>query len=350
MNQVEIDDVVGRHHTALRRVAIDADSVALGPYSSIAQPENFLMVGGKPQPTRARNELHKELIQQVLDTRPAAAERRHAVVMAGPPGAGKGYVQREALGGLMDHVVGDPDMFKELLLDHELRSGGLAALTTPLMREYMAAGERFAPMEFASLVHEESSMLAKQLQRDMLQQGTNFVFDTVLRSEDSAQAIGTALERRGYSFEVVSVQTTQEMSEASIHSRWEEPYRAFLAGENQLGGRPVPSEFARSVFPAGGGPSLPEQHAQRLAESAPGCVRYRVYRRTDADTGHKLEVDKSRLKFGAPLLSVAEAKAQSAAIFGRAQNGPSRRTGLGPQVQGGAQQSPKKPRGVDPHL
>ena len=35
-----------------------------------------------------------------------------------------------------------------------------------------AAGERFFPLELASLVHEESSLLAKRLQREAIAEGS----------------------------------------------------------------------------------------------------------------------------------------------------------------------------------
>lgn len=289
---MDLDEVVGRHHAALRVVAAHVDMAPTGAYATVSDPTKFLKVGSRYVPTLERARLHDELIAKALGGQSPELEHQ-AVVMAGPPGAGKGHVQGSQLGGLPGYLVIDADMFKEALVEHELHSGGLVGMTPPSMGSYAEAGERFAPFEYASLVHEESSILAKRLQSEQLAKGTNVVLDTVLKNEAAAERVRAQMAQHGYRFTVVSVQTTEAISRASIRGRWEGPYREFLAGQNELGGRPVPSGFARSVFPEGEALSGPERSAEWLRQNSDRCTEYRLYRREEGQP-HRLEVHEKR--------------------------------------------------------
>lgn len=162
------------------------------------------------------------------------------------------------------------------------------------MQAFEAQGERFAPLEFAALAHDESSFLSARLQDQLMQRELNFVVDTVLKSEASAQTIAARLDRAEYTYDVVSVQTTEDISKASIRNRWEQPYRRFLQEEQskdgRLGGRPVPSEFASSVFPEDAGPSTTQGAAQWLARNGAGVQSFQQYRRAEGKP-HMLEKD-----------------------------------------------------------
>lgn len=321
---MDLNEIVERHHAALRVVAADADMSPTGPYATVSDPTKFVRLGSRYLPLPERARLHDELIAEALVGRAPEHERR-AVVMAGPPGAGKGYVQETQLGGAPGYLVVDADMFKEALVSHELRSGALDAMTPPVMRRYAEEGERFAPFEYASLVHEESSLLAKRLQEQQLAKGTNLLLDTVLKNEAAAQRVREQMSEHGYQFTVVSVQTTEEVSRASIRSRWEGPYREFLEGKNELGGRPVPSEFARSVFPAGEAVSGPERSADWLRQNSTGCLEYRVYRREEGQP-HQLETHLKRESGAWVSASLADARGRQRAAFpnseSRRQAGP----------------------------
>lgn len=289
----DLDIEIDRHYAALAHVNADESMNPDGPYATISNPEYFSKgPHGDVIPTLARRKLHQQWIDEIIAASPNLETDRQAVVMAGPPGAGKGYVQREHLGDLPGYVVCDPDIFKEKILRHELATDQLKHLETPLIKDLKKQGERFAPMEYASLVHEESSLLSAKLQAHLRRTGSNFVIDTVLKSEASAEKIKNQLDRDGYEYKVISVQTTQEVSQQSVLARWKEPYREFLNGTNELGGRCVPAEFVASVFPTPGEPSYPEKAARWLAENGRGCTEYRLYRRQEA-APHRLEIDQT---------------------------------------------------------
>lgn len=292
---MSLDETVLRHHGVLRTVSADASMHPKGEYATVSRRDYFrTLPNGQAVPTPERRKLHEQWIAEVIEKHPNVQAGKRAVVMAGPPGAGKGYVQENKLEGLPGFIVCDPDKFKEKILEHEMQAGRLDELKPPLVRELESQGERFAPMEFASLVHEESSLLSSKLQDQLMQHEMNFVIDTVLKSEASAQVIASRLDNAGYKYSVVSVQTTEDVSKDSIRERWEKPYRKFLAGEQSLegrmGGRPVPSEFATSVFPVKDGPSTTQGSALWLASNGTGVSSFQQFRRVEGKP-HSLEKD-----------------------------------------------------------
>ena len=130
-------------------------------------------------------------------------------------------------------------------------------------------------------MHEESSMLSAKLQWDLRNDGTNYVIDTVLKSQASAREVAASLDRRGYTYDVVSVQATFEESKAGIYGRWLEGRAAFERGESQVGGRPMPSDFANNLITPGGKLAT-EESAKGLSERGEGVVSFRQYRRGSA--------------------------------------------------------------------
>ena len=118
------------------------------------------------------------------------------------------------------------------------------------MHALEAAGERFAPLEMASLVHQESSILAVRLRDEAMDSGTNIVVDSVLSHRSSALDLGERLHAGGYDVTVIDVETTYEISASRVEQRWREVTRAYLGDETRtgLGGRWVPSEDTRGLF------------------------------------------------------------------------------------------------------
>ena len=171
-------------------------------------------------------------------------------------------------------------------------------LTPAVVKDHEAAGERFFPLELASLVHEESSELAKRLRAESIRTGANIVIDTVLSSEISALGLGKQLEEAGYGVEVVDVEVPYELSESRIAKRWQRSYEVALESGEGLGGRWVPSEYARTVFDGPDGRSFPEFVAERLATECGAVDHYRRFRTAAEGADRVLEVDKVRLTRG----------------------------------------------------
>ncbi|WP_435094703.1 zeta toxin family protein [Clavibacter michiganensis] len=232
---------------------------------------------------------------------------KRAILLAGPPGAGKSTARASVLGAASrEFITIDADEFKTRLLDEAVAEGSYDSwIKPPVVAERETAGERFHPMELSSLVHTESADLADRLRRRALSQGRDVVIDTVLSSDTKARQIMGELERAGYDVQVVDVEVPREVSEERIRQRWQEGNDRAERGDG-LGGRWVPSEFGAWVYGDPGGRSRPEANARMVAEESPAVSRYRVYRTTaeqaEAKAPPNLETDMSRAMRGGPLV------------------------------------------------
>lgn len=312
--------------------ALSADTA----HETVRNPDWFIELGPNQwEPKAARRQLHNRLISQQQEAAPNARSEREAIVLAGPPGAGKSTVLKSLLGDKRDqYLVIDADEFKQALLRQAQQDGTYESkIKPPEIRDREMAGEKFFPLELASLVHEESSMLAARLRAESIREGTNIVVDTVLSSDQSAQELGRQLNAAGYSVQVIDVEVPFEISEGRISKRWQQSYEAALDGRDELGGRWVPSEYARGVFDGPNGRSKPEAVAQNLATGCPAVQRYRVYRTTKEGTESApavgaWEKDLSRQKRGGPLLDTAQVETARRAALSRAPS-PRRTTDQG---------------------
>ena len=265
-------------------------------------------------PTADRLDLHDRLIDLARSNAPHVRQEKKALLLAGPPGAGKSVTRDAILGSQRAGFrVIDPDDFKQALLAAAVEDGSFATQIMPQsLRAGIEGGVALHPMECASLVHEESSALARRLRNQAIRDGDNVVIDTVLGSADKARSISAQLEAAGYDVQVVDVEVPFEVSEAQIRQRWLEGNEAAQRGEG-LGGRWVPSDFARNVFDGPDGRSRPEVNARMVAEESPAVSRYRVFRRTAeqaaAGEAPSLETDMSRATRGGPLVPTRSGRA-----------------------------------------
>jgi len=294
-------DAVRRHRETVSRLSEPGGPLSLGAANAtVRRPEWF---SAPNRPRSARRRLHDSMLAEHRADTPGVAQERRAIVLAGPPGAGKSSVLREVLGDdAQKFLTVDPDEFKAKLLRQALEDGSYEAVLKPdEVRAQEATGERFFPMDLAALVHEESSLLASQARADAISRGDNVVIDGVLADPEKALELGRALEAHGYRVEVVDVEVPFEVSRRSIEQRWEHDYVAALEGRSDLGGRAVPEPYVRDVFDGPGGTSKPQHSAERLAHECRAVDRYRVFRAEVADQARTVQVDLSRTRPDAPL-------------------------------------------------
>ncbi|MBF4618219.1 zeta toxin family protein [Clavibacter sp. VKM Ac-2873] len=307
MPEVQEDDRLA----ALRALSSRGGSLSPdSPHASTNNPDWWR----DGDPTPERRVVHNRLLRQERQAHPGVRQEKRALLLAGPPGAGKSTARDAVLGGDSARFRSiDPDRFKELLLAEAIADGSYERRILPGELS-SASGPSFHPMELASLVHEESSFLANRLRDQAIADGDNVVIDTVLGSADKARRISAQLEAAGYDVQVVDVEVPFEVSEARIRQRWLEGNEAARRGEG-LGGRWVPSDFARNVFDGPGGRSRPEANARMVAVESPAVSRYRVYRTTAEQAEVKaspvLETDMSRATRGGPLVPTRPAEAEA---------------------------------------
>lgn len=298
------DDVVAQHMRLVR--AMSRENEPLSSRGSTATVRNPRWYTPQGQATPRRNALHEELVALAIARSPgttagipegaqppgenerapligASDGRPRAVVMAGPPGAGKSTVRAQLLGAEADAwMVIDADAFKDALIDRALEDGSYDAWIKPeAVRTLEAGGERFFPLEMSALLQAESGQLAQLQRNQAVAAGRDILIDTVLWNQTHARGIGAQLQAAGYAISVVDVEVPYELSMARVMARWEATYREAMAGRDERGGRWVPSEYARVVYggPSGTrGPSLCEATARELAQTCPAVVSYRLFR------------------------------------------------------------------------
>ena len=298
-------EAIDSHREAVRAYAKPGGPLSTdSAYATTRNVEWFRQGAAGPEPRASRVRLHARLVAEAVDAYPNRRQDHRAIVLAGPPGAGKSTVLAEVLGkGRDDWLTVDADEFKRALLLAAVDDGSYELSIKPdVIKERESAGERFYPLELASLVHEESSMLAKQLLSQAMADGTNIVIDTVLSSSATAQQLGRDLAGAGYQVEVIDVEVAYELSAQRIADRWQQSYEAAITTGSGLGGRWVPSEYARGVYDGPAGRSRPEVAAELLARTSPAVIRFRRFRTTNESASRITEVDKGRTAGGVDLV------------------------------------------------
>lgn len=194
-----------------------------------------------------------------------------AVMLAGPPGAGKGSIRQQVLQEERQcFTIVDPDEFKMLLIRAAVEDLSIDRL---MPSEAVYRGVTVAPMELAALVHEESSYLAARVRQQAIRRGENVLLDAVLSNEDKALRLAGQLVQGSYDIQVVDVEVPAEVSRHRIIQRWVSQTMA-----SDLGGRWVPSEFRDNVFDVQGeANSRCEKAARAVAEQVAEVSRYRRY-------------------------------------------------------------------------
>lgn len=243
-------------HAQLNRRAevlehLSADGGPLTSTAPTATINNPAFYGRTGLPTPQRRRVQREILQKYQDQYPRVEAARQAIVMAGPPGAGKSTALESVITatGISREkwIPLDADEVKKLLLDQAQADGTLEAMVPHKLR---AEGIKPYPAELASLVHEESSQLVKRLQNLAIQRGWNVIIDGTLANEGKSDALLTSLGENGYTVHMVVVDIPLADSKKRIRSRWEHGIAEAEKGNNLEGGRWVPPAFAESVFPS----------------------------------------------------------------------------------------------------
>ncbi|MGW6132380.1 zeta toxin family protein [Cellulomonas sp. NPDC055163] len=284
-------EALERHRDHLTSLSVDGEPLSpASPHATVHNPAWFDQATGAATPVRQR--LHERILARAAERSAHVPRERQAIVLAGPPGAGKTSVLTDVLRarrGPEAHLENwrtlNSDDFKDELLEHAHTDGSYEAfLKPPAVRDLEARGERFHPRDLAALVHEESSLLNRLAFTDAVRAGQNIVIDGTLSKASRADQMLHGLALAGYEVTVVDVEAPREVTQQRVANRWREGYldaeqRTAAGEEPGMGGRWVPTSFSGSLYGAGRDDrSVCEDVARQVAERHPVVRELHVYR------------------------------------------------------------------------
>ena len=286
-------DRVEEHREILRDLtgaggAINAES----SYASHRNPEWFDQETGRPLEGRFQDQA--VMIRAFRAESPNVRRDRQAILLAGPPGAGKTTAQDELFESTgttaADWRILNADDFKDRVFKQSLADGSYdSRLTPPEVSAAEADGEKVWPRERAALVHEESSILMKRARDQSMRLGENVIIDGTLSNADAGTKLVKRLEERGYSVRIALVDGPRAVTEARVAYRWNRGYEGAVNGVADpkdpelltLGGRWVPAEVTDALYRDGDDDSICASSAQTIAKSSSAVTQLDVYRITE---------------------------------------------------------------------
>lgn len=222
---MRINDIQERSTPFMSEDGVRRGEDTMGLYGEW-EGDNFL--GWTPE----RYEWHQDVIaaheqlQIEENGRPPKAEKR-ALVMTGLPGAGKTFVLKHfAPVDLADYVVVNADDLKESIIFDD---------SPP------SIGEEYKGMELSSVVHEESSAMAKAWQANLVARDMNMALDITGGNRSSTLKRIGQLQEVGYQVDIVHVDVGPKEAWQSTIKRYEDGLKT------ELGGRPVPPKFIEAL-------------------------------------------------------------------------------------------------------
>lgn len=254
--RLSYDDALG-HYEAVRDLKIYLNPK--GPNATINNPDWYVQADSsldKLEPTGQRKNLLKSIEEKIFAGCKPSQASPVGILLAGPPGAGKSTLLKKLFddenlanpnitGGLKleDFVVIDADNIKTMLLEQASKDGSLDSFIKPASFKALEDfGVSFSPLEFASLVHEESSMIAKNIQKNAIAGGYNVIFDQVCSNEEKTEDLVGKLSAKGYYVSVVEIHADRNFSEQSAFDR------TIHALQDGRSARYVPTEVIKDMY------------------------------------------------------------------------------------------------------
>jgi hypothetical protein len=268
---------------------LQADS----PHATINNRRWFRQLSRTPRGSRRR--LHDQILAEFTAACPLVEQDRKAIILAGPPGAGKSTAQDEVVAETMTQKSAwlplNADDFKDQLLMRARDDGTYVSFLCPdMVKKHERKGEKFFPRELAVLVHEESSLLVKQATAEAIYRGDNIIVDGTLASVDKAHMLLRRLSEAGYSVMIADVETPHTVSQIRVIDRWRKVYVKALAGtadgqDKYLGGRWVPAAVLAELYSADTNESISAANALSVSEKHFAVISYKKYVVEDEHSG-----------------------------------------------------------------
>lgn len=281
-NDTENDDEVGdrsRPLTALEhedRTSDVEDRLVKAHAADLASDHQHTTDPDRQQWTAERDRIHGEIVRDIYSEATSVPCEYRAIIAGGLAGAGKSTVLSAQLGiDQSQYLTINPDDIKEKMA----------------RRGLVPEVEGLSPMEASDLVHEESSVIAKQLAHRAQLDGKNLIWDITMSSRESTQERIDALRSAGYNrIDAVFVDIPIETSIRRTQARHREGHDMWRAGEG-LGGRYVPPEvILRQADPDWGSKNRKHFEAAKVA------VNNWIVLDNSVDGNHAIVVESSKPK------------------------------------------------------
>ncbi|MFD4317775.1 zeta toxin family protein [Streptomyces sp. NPDC058548] len=261
---------VEQHKAVLKQAEQDGRLHEQSLHATVSNENWFILEGGEYLPTMGRMRAHRKLLEDFRKNPGNVSCDRLALVMAGPPGAGKSKAEGEIRADLAPSSSWrkiDPDEFKDLILRRAFTEGEYEEIVPPGLHENEA---RAYLRELAALVHEESSDLAARARDEAIRRGENLVIDGTLKTYRKAESLIIRLLEANYRVYLVDVEVGYVTSLLRVNKRWAKGYLeaedSYMEGGSlvdHLGGRWIPDRCVVGIFPDG---NVSASACQRVVE------------------------------------------------------------------------------------
>lgn len=215
-------------------------------HDRLYSPDGKILAGAGYTPERRK--FHQKVLADFQRQYKGYPREGKAVVMAGPPGAGKST----ALKNFGQEAFGLEVTSKEQAKAGDKRPAqNYVTINPDDFKDYIEVDpERYEGLndnELAYMKHEESSHLAEMATEYFMSRGYNVVIDITLGKEESAARKYYEPYEEDYDFEVLLVDGTMENSYNNAGLRWKRPDEE--TGERTYAGRFIPMDVVQHNAP-----------------------------------------------------------------------------------------------------
>lgn len=182
----------------------------------------------------ARAKMHQQIINDLMKRHQAVPSQRKAIMAGGLIGSGKTSALTGAAGvKAADYISINSDVIKE-----ELAKRGMVPK--------LSGHPDLSPMDYATLIHQESLHLADKWLARAIARGKNVIFDASMNVPWPTQSRISMFKQGGYTVNGVFIDVPAAVAAQRSTSRYGQAHLDWLNGQG-YGGRPIPMHLIMST-------------------------------------------------------------------------------------------------------